>query len=154
MKSGLSIGSQSFLAMLVGLLLGVLLRLSILAVDQTQIPTQVLTPTPPPPHQTLEGGWKVVVSVSHTTAPEIVSVQRLEQVRLLPSTSATNRAQLLNAQGQVIFEQGFETVFYYGEPPTYHEVVEQIIRLPDLEGAAKIRILTPGGEVEYDLVEQ
>ena len=56
MKPFLSVGSQSVLAMVVGLLLGVLLWLSMLPVEVP--PT--LTPTSP----ALPGGWMVRVFIS------------------------------------------------------------------------------------------
>ncbi len=172
MKRTLTLQSQLFLSLLVGMALSFI---SVRAFPPTfapetptalppatempltlQTPAPSITPTPTntepyKPYVTLSGVWLVRAQVSSSASPQILKVTRLEEGRITPFTQGDYQIQLLNAAGDVLFSGSFVVSFVEGDPPRSVKQVTTLLIVPILEDVVQILLKTPQGETTYDI---
>lgn len=166
MKRTLTLQSQLFLSLLVGMALSFI---SVRAFPPTFAPetptvlppaTETLAPsiTPKPtntepykPYVTISGVLLVRAQVSSNASPQILKVTRLEEGRITPFTQGDYQIQLLNAAGDVLFSGSFVVSFVEGDPPRSVEQVTTLLIVPILEDAVQILLKTPQGETTYEI---
>lgn len=113
------------------------------------------TETPIPVYRNLTGGWEIHVRYHQSKPPEIISISKLEKIRLT-STANTGEytVKILNENGGELFSQKFQIYFLRTGSSQKLETIEQILLIPQLEGAIEIVIDTPQGEIRYAIPQE
>lgn len=156
MSARLTLSTQWSITLLLGLFLGYTYQptvVNVLPISPTPIPTSaILTPTSTPaPFVTLPGGLLVRVKFSRDAAPQIEKIIRLDQARIADFPQGNDRIEILNENGQPLYVQLFSVEYLDGSPPQSVDSKTMIFVLPSMQGAVKIVLTTPNGQVTYDI---
>ncbi len=172
MKRTLTLQSQLFLSLLIGMALSFISvrafpptltrETPTVLPSSTETPLALQTPapsiTPKPintdpykPYVTISGVWLVRAQVSSKDSPQILKVTRLKEGRITPFAQGDYQIQLLNAAGNALFSGSFAVSFVEGDPPRPVEQVTTLLIVPILENAVQILLKTPQGETTYDI---
>jgi len=124
----------------------------------TALPSPDASPTPealatvnPPLFQTIEGVWMVRVKFYHNAEPEFVRVLPLGEGRLSVTQGGDSHLQIIDAQGNILYTTNFAVSFIAGDPPQTFDTSSIVMILPRMQGEALIKVITPQGEVEYEI---
>ncbi|MBT7081949.1 MAG: hypothetical protein HN929_10910 [Chloroflexi bacterium] len=112
--------------------------------------TTVETLAPPRPFETLPGVWMVQVVAYPDSHPIIVDVSKLSSGRLTSSQIGDSHVRILDAEGIVIYELGFQPSFHLFDVPASVDEMTYFFIIPDLENVNWLQVLTPQGEAKYE----
>jgi len=143
--------TQLFLALHVALLLGWVYQ----PTSQDPRVSGVPSGTPIPVYQNLPGGWKILVRFHRNAPPEILSISRLEQIRLATTSDfGAYSIRILDVNAQELFVQKFQVYFLRTGSSEKLDVVERILLIPRFENVVEIVIITPQGETRHAITEE
>lgn len=137
---------QLFLGLVLALSLGWLYQFPQPATDPLITPT----PSPAPVFQNLSGGWLLQVRFFQAKLPEVVALTPLELLRLSPKNPQGKYfIQILDVNSQELFIEKFDVYFLRTGSSEILNSVEQSLLIPALDGAVKVIIHSPQGEISH-----
>jgi len=158
MKIRLTLPVQWSLSLLVGFILAYSYQPSHMTTRitkfNTNTPSSPVTPltVSPAPFVTLPGGLLVRIKFFRENPPIFMDVLTLSEARIIAIPSGEYRIELVNRDGIVLFFQYFSVIFLEGSPPQPVDEKTVMFVLPLIDGAAKVVIYTPDGQVNYDIL--